>query len=144
MSFLLTPLTAEHGPFRQLTGFLQNRVSCRNLSFYLLKHKTHRYKNFNPSYHPKWRCTFWEITSGSYSGMESSQWGSEESQNQVVPVAFSIGHGVIKSLTLIPLQTCIPPVAYMQPALLFIQQQLKNDLRALIKELIVLSTPTSN
>ena len=27
-----------------------------------MKHKTHRYKNFNPFYHPKWRCTFWEIT----------------------------------------------------------------------------------
>jgi hypothetical protein len=27
-------------------------------------------------------------------------------QEQVVPVAFSIGHGVIKPLALIPLQTC--------------------------------------
>ena len=61
--------------------------------------------------------------------MESSQCGSEESQNQVVPVAFSIGHGVIKFLTLIPLQTCIPPVAYMQPALL-IQQSTEDDLHA--------------
>ena len=57
---------------------------------------------------------FWELTSGSYLGMESSQWGSEE---QVVPVAFSIGQGVIKRVSLIH-------VAYMQPALL-IQQQLK-------------------
>ena len=50
--------------------------------------------------------------------MESSQLGSEESQNQVVLVAFSIGHGVIKPLALIPLQTCILSVAYMQPVLL--------------------------
>jgi hypothetical protein len=31
---------------------------------------------------------------------------SEVSKNLVVPVAFSIGHGVIKPLALIPLQTC--------------------------------------
>jgi hypothetical protein len=30
----------------------------------------------------------------------------EVSKNLVVPVAFSIGHGVIKPLALIPLQTC--------------------------------------
>ena len=64
---------------------------------------------------------FWEITSGSYSGMNPP---CEVSKNLVVSVAFSIGHGVIQPLALIPLQTCIPPVAYLQPALL-IQQELK-------------------
>ena len=97
--------------------------------------KTHRNKNFNTFYHPKWRCAFWGITSGSYAGMESSQWGSEEPSSCS---SLTIWHGVIKSLTLIPLQTCIPPVAYMQPVLLIHElTKTKKNLTAHMKSLFL-------